>query len=90
MSIGRGWSSEVHVKRGELYKAILEERPAENHCGTCGLYDYYEIQPIGNNRFMIGSSKVKNVNSEEDLQEINRKIVELGEQFQKSRFVVNV
>lgn len=32
---------------------------------------------------MIGSSKVKNVNSEEDLQEINRKIVELGEQFKK-------
>ena len=33
---------------------------------------------------MIESSKVKNVNSEEDLQEINRKIVELGEQFKKS------
>ena len=68
---------------GELYKAILEERPAETIAELADFYDYYEIQPIGNNRFMIGSSKVKNVNSEEDLQEINRKIVELGEQFKK-------
>ena len=68
---------------GELYKAILEERPAETIAELADFYDYYEIQPIGNNRFMIESSKVKNVNSEEDLQEINRKIVELGEQFKK-------
>ena len=65
---------------GELYKAILEERPAETIAELADFYDYYEIQPIGNNRFMIESSKVKNVNSEEDLQEINRKIVRLGEQ----------
>ena len=69
---------------GELYKAISEERPAETIAELADFYDYYEIQPIGNNRFMIGSSKVKNVNSEEDLQEINRKIVELGEQFKKA------
>ena len=46
-------------------------------------YDYYEIQPLGNNQFMIESDKVTAVNSEEDLKDINRKIVKLGEQFKK-------
>ncbi len=46
-------------------------------------YDYLEIQPCGNNKFMIASERVRNVNSIEDIQNINRKIVSLGEQFHK-------
>ena len=45
-------------------------------------YDYLEIQPLGNNAFMLRSDK-EPIESEEDLKDINRQIVELGEQFNK-------
>ncbi len=42
-----------------------------------------EIQPCGNNAFMIDSPKHPDINSVEDIQDINRRIVRLGEQFNK-------
>ena len=68
---------------GELYQALLSERPESEIARIVDFYDYLEIQPIGNNRFMIDSEKIKNIHSEEDLQEMNRKIVKLGEKFNK-------
>ena len=46
-------------------------------------YDYLEIQPLGNNQFMIESDRAPDIQSLEDIMEINRKIVRLGEQFHK-------
>ena len=68
---------------GELYKAVVENKSDQVVADLCGFYDYYEIQPIGNNKFMIESPKFSNINSEEDLQEVNKKIVRLGEKFRK-------
>lgn len=68
---------------GELYQAILNEKSDQVIAKLCHFYDYLEIQPLGNNRFMIPSEKVRNVHSEEDLKEINAKIVALGERFKK-------
>src|SRR5699024_65365 len=68
---------------GELYQAILNDRSEERIARIVNFYDYLEIQPLGNNRFMIGSDRVENVRSEEDLREINRRIVRLGEEFGK-------
>jgi len=68
---------------GELYQAILDDRPDAEIAEIVEFYDYLEIQPNGNNMFMIKSEKIQNVNSEEDLIEINKKIVELGEKFNK-------
>ena len=68
---------------GELYQAVLEKRSAQQIAKLADFYDYYEIQPLGNNRFMIESARTPDVNSEEDLKNINREIVELGEKFGK-------
>ena len=68
---------------GELYRAVLEKRSQEQIARLADFYDYYEIQPLGNNRFMIESDRIPDVTSEEDLKEINRQIVELGEKFRK-------
>lgn len=68
---------------GELYQALLNEKSEERIARIVNFYDYLEIQPLGNNRFMIESERITKVQSEEDLKDINRKIVELGERFNK-------
>ena len=68
---------------GELYQAILNDKSEERIARIVNYYDYLEIQPLGNNRFMIDSDRITKVKNEEDLREINRKIVRLGEQFNK-------
>ena len=68
---------------GELYQAILDDKSEERIARIVDYYDYLEIQPLGNNAFMIGSDRVSKVNSPEDLKEINRQIVRLGEKFNK-------
>ncbi|MGI6094973.1 MAG: PolC-type DNA polymerase III [Lachnospiraceae bacterium] len=67
---------------GELYQAILQGRPETEISRLAEFYDYLEIQPLGNNRFMLRDDKSP-VSSEEDLKEINRKIVKLGQDFNK-------
>ncbi len=67
---------------GELYQAVLNDAPEQEIARLVSFYDYLEIQPLGNNKFMIASEKTE-VSSMEDLMEINRKIVKLGEQFEK-------
>ena len=68
---------------GELYRALLDEKSDAEIARIVKFYDYLEIQPTGNNMFMIHSDKIENVNSVEDIQNMNRKIVRLGEQFNK-------
>ena len=68
---------------GELYRALLDGKPDTEIARLVDYYDYLEIQPLGNNQFMIASDRIQNVNSVEDIMEINRKIVRLGEQFHK-------
>ena len=67
---------------GELYRAILDGRPEEEIIRLVKFYDYLEIQPIGNNSFMLRDEKSA-INSVEELQDINRRIVKLGETFNK-------
>ena len=68
---------------GELYRALLEDKPEAEIARLVNFYDYLEIQPLGNNEFMIESERVPSINSMEDIRNINRRIVELGEEYGK-------
>ena len=68
---------------GELYRALLDGQSDMQIARIVNFYDYLEIQPTGNNKFMIKSERIRNVDSMEDIQEMNRRVVKLGEQFHK-------
>lgn len=65
---------------GELYQAIELGRTDDEIEAIANDYDYLEIQPTGNNQFLIRREIVKD---EEALRDINRKIVDLGEKLNK-------
>ena len=67
---------------GELYRAILNGRPEEEISRLVDFYDYLEIQPLGNNAFLVRDEDSP-IASNDDLIEINKKIVRLGEEFHK-------
>ncbi len=63
---------------GELFSAIVNGKPDEELCRLAKFYDYLEIQPIANNRFMLRSDKFP-AGNEEDLRNYNRKVLEIGD-----------
>ncbi len=65
---------------GELFCAVLEGRPEREIEEIVSFYDYLEIQPICNNRFLVNEGRVAD---DEGLRDLNRKIVELGEKYNK-------
>lgn len=70
-------------EQGELFRAIINEKSEEELRRIRDFYDYYEIQPIGNNEFLIRDEKFPNITTERDLQEINAKIVRLADEDNK-------
>lgn len=68
---------------GELYHALLEGAADTEIARLVNFYDYLEIQPLGNNKFMIESERLPEINSMEDIMAINKRIVDLGTQFNK-------
>jgi DNA polymerase III subunit alpha, Gram-positive type len=65
---------------GELYQAILLGKSDEEIENIANAYDYLEIQPLGNNDYLVRTEQVPN---KEYLKGINRKIVSLGEKLNK-------
>ena len=62
---------------GELYKAIREGKKWAELCDIASFYDYLEIQPLGNNMFMVQDGEVR---SEKDIQNFNITVLKLGKQ----------
>ncbi|MFA5478391.1 MAG: PolC-type DNA polymerase III [Candidatus Muiribacteriota bacterium] len=67
-------------ERGELFRAVLNKKSDEEIAEIAQRYDFFEIQPITNNKFLIRQGVVAD---EEELRNLNRQIVNLGEKFNK-------
>ena len=67
---------------GELYQALVRSAPDMEISRIVNFYDYLEVQPLGNNAFMLRDEK-STVKSREDLIELNKKIIDLGDRFGK-------
>ena len=69
---------------GELIRAIATRQYDDEGLITLAcFYDYLEIQPIGNYVSLLRSDEFPNINTQEDLRDINRKVVELGKKLNK-------
>ena len=66
---------------GELFRAIVDDAPDEEIVRLVNWFDYLEIQPLGNNEFMTRDTR--NPKTLDDLIGYNKRIVELGEMFNK-------
>ena len=67
-------------EQGEIFRAVMEKMPESEIDRIADKYDYFEIQPIANNKFMIRNGTAAN---DEELQILNRRIIELGSRLNK-------
>lgn len=65
---------------GELFRAVLDNKPQEEIEKIAGFYDYLEIQPIANNGFLVRDGRVPD---DEGLRRLNRCIVDLADKLGK-------
>lgn len=72
-------------EQGEIYQAILNGASHEELLKLASFYDYLEIQPNGNNAFMLRSERDihENIHTEQDLIDINKKIIALADELGK-------
>ncbi len=68
---------------GELYNSILEGAADEEITRIVKYFDYLEVQPLGNDQYLIDDERQDYVNSKEDLIDINKRIIRLGKEFNK-------
>lgn len=65
---------------GELFRAVLSKASDAELEKIASFYDFLEVQPIGNNQFLVREGIVKD---EEELRELNKRIIALGERLNK-------
>lgn len=63
-------------EQGDLYRAVVEGKPWAELCDIARFYDYLEIQPLANNKFMVEKGTVSSI---DEIKEFNKTIVNLGE-----------
>ena len=67
---------------GELFQAMLDGKSHDELKRIASFYDFLEVQPLANNRFMLENEKYA-AKTDEDLRDYNRKIIQLGEELGK-------
>ncbi len=65
---------------GQLFRAIVEGKSWKELCEIASFYDFLEVQPLGNNEFMIREGIAKN---EKQLEDFNRTVLKLGKHLGK-------
>ncbi len=68
---------------GELFTAVAEGKTYKEIVDISKFYDYFEIQPLGNNAYMKDSKDFEHISTDEDLMDLNRVIVALGKEENK-------
>lgn len=70
---------------GELYRALINGESDDRLKEIASYYDYLEIQPIGNNSYMLREEAppFDKINTEEDIQNLNKKIIHIGDSLNK-------
>ncbi len=68
---------------GELYRAIVGGESDERLLEIASFYDYLEIQPCGNNEYMIRSEKFPDITSVRDIEDMNRKVITIADKLGK-------
>jgi len=68
---------------GELIRAIVAQQSDEELLEIASFYDYLEIQPIGNNEFLVRSEDFPHIKDDDDLRKINLKVAELAKKLGK-------
>ena len=68
---------------GEVFRSVLEKKSEEEIEKLVRFYDYLEIQPTVNNQFLINKEDFPEIKTVEDLRQLNKKIVALGQKYEK-------
>lgn len=64
---------------GEFFRAVLAGESDEELIPKAKFYDYLEVQPLGNNEFLINDDKYGKINTKKDLEDLNRKVIEIAD-----------
>ncbi len=67
---------------GELFEAVLEGKTEDHIKKIVDFYDYLEVQPLGNNQYLIDEDKY-DIHTKEELQNLNKEIIRLGDTYGK-------
>lgn len=64
---------------GEFFRAVLAGESDEELIQKAKFYDYLEVQPLGNNEFLINDDKYGKINTKKDLEDLNCKVIEIAD-----------